>query len=100
MDPSLVTCPTMITGVPVSLANDASRCPTSRTCVTEPHALSSPRSDMVWMESTASALGRSLRACSSTVSASVSAARCSAGESVPSRSPRSRICCSDSSPLT
>src|SRR5437016_6340934 len=32
--------------------------------------------------------------------ASVSATRWSAGESVPRRSPRSRICCSDSSPLT
>ena len=71
--PSLVTCPTISTGVWVALAYCSSRSVDSRTCVTLPGAEAGPSARTVWMESTTSIPARRRSASASAPSMAVSA---------------------------
>ncbi len=98
--PSLVTWPTRKQAAPFCLLNATSFAADSRTCPIEPAAEASSPLVTVWIESTAMTSGASSSATSRIRSSEVSQ-RIDAFESpTPSRSPRMRICCADSSPET
>ena len=98
--PSLVTCPTNTTAVPVALAMRVRCAAHSRTCATEPGALVSWSEYTVWMESITTTAGCSLSTVASTFSSCVSASTCTCDLSSPKRRERKATWAPDSSPVT
>ena len=100
MLPSLVTWPIRKVVTPRPLARKRSCVATSRTWLMLPGAEGNREEKTVWTESTTRAAGFRASTCSRIRSSEVSAIRKRPPPEIPSRSPRSLTCRSDSSPET
>ena len=98
--PSLVTWPIRNVVMPRPLARNSSCVATSRTWLMLPGAEGNFAEKTVCTESITSAAGRVASTCSRMRSSEVSASRKRPPPRIPSRSPRSLTCFSDSSPET
>ena len=100
MLPSLVTCPTIKTGTPLSLAKRNKRPVASRTWLMLPAAPGTPGQNIVWIESMITRAGRRSAAACKIDSRLVSASTHNFSSVAPVRRARIPVWAADSSPET